>query len=330
MRVGTLEDLSWETSLPLLSGRMLRQWTGAMVATAVVMLVILGTVFAASGEWQALGPMSMMIGAVTGGLWLMGLLVMVVIFRGKYDVRYTVTSRGVRCETIDKAAKAANRAAVVVGVLAGRPQAVGSGLIGLSRESEEAEWSGGFRVEVDQARSCLVLRNSWRTLMWIQCTPENFSLVSSTVAAHMADHSTLTRAGGPSPVPRYLGRSALVIVATLPIMMAATEFDTGLLVPILILCFALATVWLVNLFGWVVLAGLLIQAVLLLARQFEVRQSFFRRGETYRAYEVLSGDDISLLAVAGLGAAVLAWISIRALRGRFLAALIEGGKDMGA
>jgi hypothetical protein len=86
----------------------------------------------------------------------------------------------------------------------------------------------------------------------------------------------------------------------------------------------------VNLFGWVVLAGLLIQAVLLLARQFEVRQSFFRRGETYRAYEVLGGDDLSLLAVAGIGAAVLAWISIRALRGRFLAALIEGGRDMGA
>ena len=328
MTVGTHEAISWETSLPLFSARMLRQWTAVLLITGLVMMVLLGTAFVVTGERDALVPMALMVAAVDGGIWLLGLVIMAVVFRGSWRVRYTVSDRGIRCETVDRVARTANRVAVAAGVLAGSPQAVGAGLIGASRETEEARWSGAFRVSADERGHCLTLRNSWRTVMWVQCTPGNFAAVSKAVAEQMAAHRTETRASGRSPIPRALARTGLVIVAVLPLLAAADEFGTGLLVPIITLCFGLASVWLVNLFGWVVLGSLAVQAALTLARQLEQRPSYFRHGETYRAYEVLNGSDLSLLLLAALGATVLAWLVIRGLRGRWLAVLIDDGQSM--
>jgi uncharacterized membrane protein YecN with MAPEG domain len=330
MSMTSRDEISWEADLPLLSRQMLRQWTLAMLATAAVMMALLGTLFAAQQEWDTLVPMATMVGAVTGGLWLLGIAVMVVVFRGKYRVRYTVSDRGVRCDTIDRTARAASRIAVVAGVLGRRPQVAGAGLLSLSRESEEANWSGAFRMALDEPRHSITLRGSWRTLLWVQCTPENFAAVKSAIAGHMAAHQTAGRVSRSSPVPRYLGRSLIVVASSVPLLAAAGEFDTGLLVPIVTLCFALATVWLINVFGWVVLGGLVVQAAQLLLVELEVRRSIFGRGETYRAYEVLGGDDLTLLMLAGIGAAALALLSVRALKGRWLAALLEGGVEMGA
>ena len=133
---------------------------------------------------------------------------------------------------------------------------------------------------------------------------------------------------GKSPLPAYLGRSALVILGCLPLFGLAEEYDTGLFLPILILCFGLATVWLINLFGWVILGGLLVQAGLVVADLFRLRESVLFRGETYYGYEVVGSDDLLIMLVAGLGAAALAWIAIGALRGRWLAALLAGYEDM--
>lgn len=323
------EKLVWETDLPLFSRRMLVQWSLAMLATAGVMLVILGTVFAAQGEWDALGPTLTMIAAVTTGLWLLGLAIMAVLFRGKYRVRYTLSDKGIVCETLSGVAKKANRAAIVVGVLARSPQAVGAGLIGMAREAEEVRWSGAFRAVRHPDEHVVMLRNAWRSLLWVQCTPDNYAQVAAAIEGHMARRKTAQRVAGKSPVPAYLGRSLLVVLGSLPLFPLADEFDTGLFLPIFILCFGLATVWLINLFGWVVLGGLVAQAGLVVLDQLELRESFFDPGRTYRAYEVLGSEDFGLLLVAGLGAGILVWLSLAAIRGRWLAALMEGYRDMG-
>lgn len=323
-------NLVWETDLPLLSRRMLGQWTAAMLATAIVMTLILGLVFVAQGDWDVLPPMLALIGAVVAGLWLLGLLIMLVLFRGKYRVRYTLSDKGIRCDTIDSIARKANRAAIVVGILARSPQALGAGLIAVSRESEEARWSGAFKAVYEPDKQLIGLRNAWRTLLWVQCTPENYAEVAETIASHMKRRRTASRAGGKSPLPAYLGRTALVLAASFPLFPLAEEFDTGLFLPIFILCFGLATVWLINIFGWVVIGGLIVQAIGVVIDQMQVRESMFDPGRTYRAWEVLGSDDISLLLVAGIGAGALVWLSWSAIKGRWWAALMQGYEDMGA
>jgi len=322
--------LIWETDLPLFSRRMLGQWTGAMAVTALVMTLILGTIFVAQKEWDAIGPVLGMTVAVSAGLWLLGLLIMAVLFRGKYRVRYTLSDRGVRCDTIDRIARTSNRLAIVAGVLARSPQALGAGLIATSRESEEALWSGAFKAVHDPGRHLIVLRNAWRSLLWVQCTPDNYATVTAYIESHMRRRKTESRARGRSPLPAYLGRTALVLAASFPLFPLAEEFDASLFLPIFTLCFALATVWLINLFGWAVIGGLLVQAGAVVLDMMEVHQSMFDPDRHYRGWEVLGGDDIGLLLLAGLGAAALVWISWSALKGRWLAALLQGYQDMGA
>lgn len=321
--------LVWETDLPLFSPPMQKQWTMAMLATALVMALILGTVFAAQGEWDALRPMATMIVAVTAGLWLLGILIMAVLFRGRYRVRYTLSERGLRCDTLDRVARRANRLAIGLGMLAGKGQLLGAGLIGVSRESEAVSWSGAFRARFDPARHAILMRNGWRTLLWVQCTPDNYAAVAERVNLHMGRRRTAGRLAKGSSLPAYLGRSLLALLACAPLFPLAEEYRTGLFLPIFTLCFALAMVWLINLFGWVVLGGLGVQIAMVILAQFEERQSFFRPGEVYRAYEVLGGEDFELFLLAGIGAAVLIWLCQGALRGRWLAALVADRADMG-
>jgi len=321
--------LVWETDLPLFSRLMLTQWTKAMLATALLMALILGTIFVAQQEWDTLLPMATMIGAVSGGLWLLGILIMAVLFRGRYRVRYTLSKQGLRCDTLDQVAKKANRLAIGLGVVMGKGQLLGAGLIGVSRESEEVNWSGAFQARFDPIRHTVLMRNGWRTLLWVQCTPENYAEVAKQVSQHMTRRRTSSRLAKGSPLPAYLGRSLLVFLACAPLFPLAEEYDTGLFLPIFTLCFALAMVWLINLFGWVVLGGLGLQIGMVILAQFEERQSFFKPGEFYKAYEVLGGDDFDLFLVAGIGVAVLIWLCHGALRGRWLAALVADQSDMG-
>jgi hypothetical protein len=325
--------LVWDTDLPLFSRQMLAQWSLAMLATALVMALLLGTVFAAQQAWDALLPMAAMIGAISGGLWLLGLIIMAVLFRGRYRVRYTLSPQGLRCDTLDQVARKANRLAIGLGAAMGKGQLLGAGLIGVSRESEEVNWSGAFQARFDAARHTILMRNGWRTLLWVQCTPENYAEVAAQVSQHMARRQTAkrfaSRLAKGSPLPAYLGRSVLVFLACAPLLPLAETYRTGLFLPIFTLCFALAMVWLINLFGWVVLGGLGLQIGLTILAQFEQRRSFLHPGEVYHAYAVLGGDDFSLFLVAGIGAAILIWLCHGALRGRWLAALVADKTDMG-
>lgn len=321
--------LVWESDLPLFSRQMLVQWTLGISLSALVMFVIVGVVFAASGDWENLLPLAGLALAVGGGLWLLGWLIMVVVFRGRMRMRYTLSDKALRCETIDRRARAGNRLAVVVGLMARSPQTVGAGLIAQSQETMEVRWSGAFRAKYDPRRLTIALRNTWRTLMLVQCNADNYAEVTAAIAHHMERRRTESRVAKKSPVPAYLLRTVLVIVGTLPLFPLADAYHISLFLPILILCFGLATVWMINLFGWVVMAALVVQALLVLADMFTERKSVFFGNETYYGFEVLNSDDYALLVLAGMGAALLVWLCLNAVRGRWLSALLDGYKDMG-
>lgn len=322
------ESLVWETDLPLFSRMMQAQWAGASLATAAVMMLIMAPIFISQGEWDALLGISAMAVATAAGLWLLGLLIMALLFRGRYRVRFTVDRKGILCETLDRTAKAANRLALVAGILARKPGVAGAGMIGMSRESESIRWAGAFRAVYQPQRHAILLRNNWRTLMWVQCTAENYAAVAAAVAQHMTRRRTAGRARGKSPLLGYLGRTLLVLVACAPLFPLADEYHTGLFLPILTLCFALATVWLIPLFGYVVMGGLGVQAVLVVLDLLALRESSFFPGETYRGYEVISDSDAGLLLLSGIGAALLLWLSWRFVKGRVSSALTADYADM--
>lgn len=320
--------LIWEADLPLFSPEMLRQWSYAMLATAAVMVLLLGTIFAAQREWNALPALGLMVVSVTAGLWLLGFVIMALMFRGRFRVRYTLSDEGILLENIEEISKKANRAAVIVGVLARKPGLVGAGLIGQARESGAVRWQGAFTAQAKSARNLIALRNGWRTVMFVQCTPDNFAEVWNRVNQAMLRHKTGNRVEKTSPLPFYLGHTVLILLASAPLFMLAEEYHLYLLVPILVLCFALATLWLINLFGWVVYAGLLFLAAGTLMDLARVRQSMFSPGRSFTGFDVIGGDETGILLFSAIGAGYLIRLSWRALHGRFLALLVRDQSDM--
>lgn len=327
----TPTKLVWETDLKFFSPLMLGRWTWAMALTLLVMTLIMAVILVPSGGWDELAGIFPMFAAITAGFWLLGLLIMAVVFRGKYGVRYTLSATGLLLETTSRAAKVSNRAAIVAGILSGKPGVAGSGLLAASQETQEVKWRGNFHAVHKPDSHMILLKGPWRTLMMVQCTPENYAEVAERMAGYLKRRGAAKRvASQASPLPGYLLRSVATVIACVPLFLLADEYHLDIFLPIFILCFALATVWLLPVLAWAVLGGLLFYIGEFVLAMLEQRQSMFEPGETYLRFEVLRGDDWAFLAlVVGAGIAWLLWLCIGALRGKVRSALAADQTDMG-
>jgi len=321
-RAGALAQgrLSWEADVGLLTNPLLLRQFGTLLAvTGLVMFGLLSLLFAVQGEWESI-PMALLATLVGVGVLALLMLVVVLLFFGnRFRARFAVSETGVSFETVDRRAKAANRLAALLGVLGGSSSTAGAGMIGLSRESEAYGWRG-IAVATYYPRShSIALRNRWRMVAFLACTPGNYDQVAAFVRQHLADRA----AAGPSPLPRLLGRTLLVIVASLPVFLLPYPFELDLLLPLIMLCFALATVWLVHLFGWVVIATALLIAAQIVLIALGTRESMFAWRGAYRTYEILDTSDWLALALAAVGLVYLVVSSWRAARGRVPSALSQ-------
>ena len=89
-----------------------------------------------------------------------------------------------------------------------------------------------------------------------------------------------------NPLPGLLLRSALTIVACAPLFACPTPSRSILLVPLIVLAFALVSVWLLPIFGWVVIGGLAWVAVEAIAAGFAPYTSEFT-GETLPRFDLM-------------------------------------------
>jgi hypothetical protein len=301
----------------------------AFGVAGLIMGSLLTLIFVVQGETDAIGPIWLLTLACCGGLLVLSLLVMLLVFRDRMRFRFSVSDDRILVETIDATARPANRLAVLAGVLAGKPGAAGTGLIATSQESQSASFDGAFRAEYRPRSRAIVLRNRWRMLLVVYCTAENYDRVAARIAAGIEAHGTAGRLPARSPIPRFLAYTALVVIACIPAFLTVEAFDVPLLIPLITVCFALAMLWLVGLFGWVVLGCIAFEIGAVVVNALSLNESFLRPGETYARWTVYSGDDWALLALTAAGLAVLAWLSVRALRGRLRSTLDSDYADMG-
>ncbi|MCX6642386.1 MAG: hypothetical protein NTV15_03240, partial [Candidatus Bathyarchaeota archaeon] len=70
-----------------------------------------------------------------------------------------------------------NRAALVLGVLAGKPGTAGAGALAMSGEAGSYAWKEIVKITVDEKRRIISLHNSWRTLNRLYCLEGNFDQV---------------------------------------------------------------------------------------------------------------------------------------------------------
>ena len=317
----------WDTSIALVTnGHMLGNVALACFLSAGLMAFLMVFILATQREWQGIPPMLAMAGGAGLFLFALCVIVMLAVFGNKYRVRYTLDESGALFEATDRRGKAANRLAFWVGVLAGKPGAAGAGLIAMSNETMRAGWHAVQRVEYHPKRRRIALFNRWRAFMHIYCTPENYDAVAAFVAARVrAAEGKRVKAG--SPIPKLLLWTLGVALACAPAFMMPYPFRLDLFVPILMFAFALATVWLVPIFGWVVFAALGYIWVTIVLRGVEPKVSRID-GRRYTSFEIMDSSDWSALLVLALGSAFLAWFALRAVRGRLPSALAADMAEM--
>jgi len=327
----TVDTLVWDMEIPLLANR---EILGGVLKTFLIALLIMSglmtVIFASQGEWHDIAPMLRMLALVTGGLLGMAALIMVLVFRNRLRVRYTIGPEGICFEQTDTTVRRTNRLVFWLGILTGRPQAIGTGLIAQSQETMTMTWGGAFTAAYDPHRFVITLKNRWRNLLVVHCTPQNYASVATLISRELAAHGTSKRyMGKKSPLPGLLGLTVLTVAACFPAFLLSEEFHVHLLLPITLLCFSLTTVWLLPVFGYVNIGLIALHVGSVLIDAFSKQRSYFKPADIYQRWTLYDGNDWALLVFAGLGFAWLIYFSVGAIRGRFLSAFASDMDDMG-
>ncbi len=319
--------IEWDMRVPLATNRRI---VGDMALAcglgAVIAFLFVAVVLGAQGEWRSLKPLAIGFAAAGAGFFVLGVLVMLVVFGNRMTMRFRVDAEGAVASTVDRRARIANRLAIVAGVLARKPAVAGAGLIAAGTEKAATRWTGVRRAVFDPGARRIGLRNRWRTVIVLYCTPENYEAVAAAVRAHLAAVPDAKRPERGSPVPALLGWTVAVIVASIPTMTLPWPFTLDLLAPMILLAFAVATVWLIPLFGYVVMAtaGYLVFEVV--SAGLVMRRNQFT-GQMYSGFDSLDDGEWVAVGLFAAGLAFLVWFSLRAVRGRIRSALTGDAEE---
>jgi hypothetical protein len=193
-------------------------------------------------------------------------------------MKFYLSPKGARVESLSRRGKWGNRLAVVLGALAGRPGVAGAGLLAMSQEMVSVEWREVHRINVYPQARVISLMNSWRVVFRLYCTPGNFPEVLSSVR-EWADQGKKTRektALKPTPKvwPRQAKLSLLTVVAGITLTALPLEVPTALKVALTLA--GLTVIWLPRgrFWGAAVLVLAASVMVVFLSQAVETRQLF--------------------------------------------------------
>jgi hypothetical protein len=314
-------DISWDISISLINNPFIfRASIQLCLITWIVAMLLFGFIFAATGEFDVLLPMLTIMTMIIAGLWVSMLLVMIIFFGNRMPMRFTINKGGATCDVTSKRSKAANRLLTVLGILARKPGAVGTGVIALSQESQTFEWERVYAVKYNEKRKVITLRNRWRSLMMIFCLPENYSDVAEIIKEKILQQPK-NQHPNKNPLFSLFSRTALTILSCIPLFRLDYPFKVDPFIPIFILCFSMATIWLIPLFGYVVIAVVLHVAIVIISQGLQVHSSQYGSLGNYQGFELINGDEWIFMALIFLAIIYLIWSSWRAVKGKDESAL---------
>ncbi len=320
----TGREMTWNVKFSLITNpNVVKAWLKAMLWTYLLCIGFLVPMFAGTGEWDAIPPIMLIFLAVCGGIALLGLLVMLVILGNRSEAQFSLSPRGVVYRCMDRKIKTLSRIAVVSGGFFGSPRTAGAGLISMSREEVSLEWPMVANAVFDEKHHTIRLRNSYRDLLHLYCTKDNYDSAEGMVRHYMAAFPAAAPVQKTRPPLRGIGISLLVSAACLPLYALTQIMDLHLMAGLLITAFALATVWMVPLFGWVVLLGEGYVIGWIVVKLAETRTLKLVNTYRFKGYEVLDAGEWIVLLLALAGMAYLAWLSIRAIKGRLVPVLMQ-------
>ncbi len=256
------EATTWEKDITILSNPLiLKQMFMVVAGSGLFMAFVLTVILAATGDYRDIPAMLLVSLLTASGLGLLLVMVTLIFFRNKTRVRFTIDDRGALWQTIDSRSKTASKLALIAGILGRNPAVAGAGALSISRETEFIRWKEIASATFNPGQKIITLNNSWRPVMMLVCLPNNYNQVTAFIKNKTGEPVIAKKAKKGLPIKALL-RTAIVTTASIPLfMLSAYPFELDIFMPLLLYLFALATVWLIPLFGWVVIAAAVILAV---------------------------------------------------------------------
>lgn len=184
------EVLQWEISVSIFKNTVILKQLGLAIGIpfGLVSLII---VLISKGSRDTLYAL----GLIAALLILTWLLIMVV-YRGKYEAEFVLDNKGVFCRTKAKQAKrnrVINTLTIMVGLLTVRPTVAGAGLLAQSRQEVFIRWSRVTKVKYKPQSRTILMRGGWTDQIALFCTQDNYALVETFVLQRTGRTNAVSR-----------------------------------------------------------------------------------------------------------------------------------------
>ena len=175
--------LEWQAEMKLLTNRFF--WGDMGKCLGLTLLALLSftiPIFLSSGAQKGLQG-AVIILSIPTVLVLFGTLIFIVIMGNRVPMEFKIDSAGVRMQSVSKRIKGINRAAIVLGLLAGKPGAVGAGELGRTQEKCCIAWNELHKVRYYPNQRVIFVNGGFLSKIRVYCTPENYSNVAGRIRA---------------------------------------------------------------------------------------------------------------------------------------------------
>lgn len=122
-------------------------------------------------------------------------LLIMLVYRGKYEVEFVLDNNGVLCRTKARQAKrnrVMNSLTVILGLLTGKPTVAGAGLLAQSRQEVFIRWSHVTKVKYKPQRHTVLIRSGWTDQIALFCTQDNYDLVERLIRQKTGQTDTVS------------------------------------------------------------------------------------------------------------------------------------------
>ncbi len=179
-------SIQWRTAMPMLTSMIVKSLLFVLLIPTACLLMFLLALALIDGQltMASAASFTLIALALLIGLFLLGIVSILVFFGNRYDLEFTLTESGVRSSVTGKT-KRKNAVINTLLMLSGKPSFAGAGLLAASRQSEFITWDKMDNFVVNPEKREIALRKGHRTLMLLHCPAELYPKIHSVIETNL-------------------------------------------------------------------------------------------------------------------------------------------------
>ena len=172
-----MNEVTWEVKVLIFKNRLILKQLGIAIGIPFSALIIIMLFIEAY--------YGVLIVALT--LLLTAILVLL-IFKGTYDVHFEINPKGIQCNSLPQQAKRVKRLSaltVILGFFAKNPTAAGAGMLSGTKTAVFIPWSRIRKAKYLDKQRCIMIYAGFAENIAVFCTNENFNEVKSIILENL-------------------------------------------------------------------------------------------------------------------------------------------------